>query len=77
LQTSSRRNACRLADLGLEMDNMATFLGLAVKHRRKIGFKGTLLREPKPQEPTKHQVGRVEGEGGLLAWVVVRRMDAG
>jgi len=26
-----------------------------VEHKHKIGFKGTLLIEPKPQEPTKHQ----------------------
>jgi xylose isomerase len=24
-------------------------------HTKKLGFKGTLLLEPKPQEPTKHQ----------------------
>nr|VXZ90971.1 Xylose isomerase [Klebsiella pneumoniae] len=28
---------------------------LVVEHKHKIGFKGTLLIEPKPQEPTKHQ----------------------
>jgi xylose isomerase len=28
---------------------------MAVKHKKKIGFKGTLLIEPKPKEPTKHQ----------------------
>jgi xylose isomerase len=26
-----------------------------VEHKHKIGFPGTLLIEPKPQEPTKHQ----------------------
>ena len=26
-----------------------------VEHKHKIGFQGTLLIEPKPQEPTKHQ----------------------
>jgi len=26
-----------------------------VDHKHKIGFRGTLLIEPKPQEPTKHQ----------------------
>ena len=26
-----------------------------VEHKHKIGFKGTILIEPKPQEPTKHQ----------------------
>ncbi len=28
---------------------------MTVEHKHKIGFKGTLLIEPKPQEPTKHQ----------------------
>jgi xylose isomerase len=28
---------------------------LVVEHKHKIGFQGTLLIEPKPQEPTKHQ----------------------
>ena len=28
---------------------------MAVEYKKKIGFKGTLLLEPKPQEPTKHQ----------------------
>ena len=28
---------------------------MAVKYKKKVGFKGALLLEPKPQEPTKHQ----------------------
>jgi xylose isomerase len=28
---------------------------LVVEHKHKIGFRGTLLIEPKPHEPTKHQ----------------------
>ena len=28
---------------------------LVVENKHKLGFKGTLLIEPKPQEPTKHQ----------------------
>ena len=28
---------------------------MAVDYKKKIGFKGTLLIEPKPKEPTKHQ----------------------
>ena len=28
---------------------------MVAEHKHKIGFKGTLLIEPKPQEPTKHQ----------------------
>lgn len=42
-------------DMGLELDNMARFLGMARDFARSIGFKGTLLLEPKPKEPTKHQ----------------------
>ncbi|KAK9830382.1 hypothetical protein WJX72_011455 [[Myrmecia] bisecta] len=42
-------------DLKLELDNMARFLTLARDHKSRLGFKGTLLLEPKPQEPTKHQ----------------------
>ncbi len=38
-----------------EADQLARFLTLVVEHKNKIGFKGTLLLEPKPQEPTKHQ----------------------
>jgi xylose isomerase len=30
-------------------------MNLVVEHKHKIGFGGTLLIEPKPQEPTKHQ----------------------
>ena len=42
-------------DLGLELDNLARFMKMAVKYKKKLGFKGNLLLEPKPQEPTKHQ----------------------
>ena len=28
---------------------------MVVDYKHKIGFKGTILIEPKPQEPTKHQ----------------------
>jgi len=38
-----------------EQDNAARFLELVIEHAKKIGFKGQLLIEPKPQEPTKHQ----------------------
>lgn len=38
-----------------ELDHLATFLRMAVEHKKKIGFKGQLLIEPKPKEPTKHQ----------------------
>lgn len=42
-------------DLKKELDHMATFLKGAADYKEKIGFQGTLLIEPKPQEPTKHQ----------------------
>lgn len=41
-----------------ELDQLARMLTLAVEHKHKIGFKGTLLIEPKPHEPTKHQYDR-------------------
>ena len=42
-------------NLGLEQDNMARLMRMAVEYGRKIGFKGDFLIEPKPKEPTKHQ----------------------
>lgn len=42
-------------DLKRERDQLARFLTLVAEHKAKIGFKGTLLLEPKPFEPTKHQ----------------------
>src|SRR5437867_1483191 len=42
-------------DLRREEAQLARFLALVAEHQNKIGFKGTLLIEPKPQEPTKHQ----------------------
>lgn len=38
-----------------EQDQMARFLHLVIEHADKIGFKGQILIEPKPQEPSKHQ----------------------
>ena len=38
-----------------EADQFARFLTMVVEYKRSIGFEGTLLIEPKPQEPTKHQ----------------------
>ncbi|RCV13603.1 hypothetical protein SETIT_2G358800v2 [Setaria italica] len=42
-------------DMKRELDHLANFLQAAVDYKKKIGFNGTLLIEPKPQEPTKHQ----------------------
>lgn len=42
-------------DMGLELDNLARLLRMAVDYADEIGFTGQLLIEPKPKEPTKHQ----------------------
>ncbi|MBW9117060.1 xylose isomerase [Rhizobium cauense] len=42
-------------DLKKELDHLGRFLNLVVEYKHKIGYKGTILIEPKPQEPTKHQ----------------------
>ncbi|CAL9111319.1 unnamed protein product [Musa textilis] len=42
-------------DMQRELDHLARFLKAAADYKKKIGFNGTLLIEPKPQEPTKHQ----------------------
>ncbi|SFJ41095.1 xylose isomerase [Jannaschia pohangensis] len=42
-------------DLARERQQAGRFLTMAVEYARKIGFEGTILIEPKPQEPTKHQ----------------------
>lgn len=42
-------------DVGREVDQLGRFMNLVVEHKHKIGFKGTILIEPKPEEPTKHQ----------------------
>ncbi|OFW67512.1 MAG: xylose isomerase [Actinobacteria bacterium RBG_16_68_21] len=38
-----------------EADQLARFLTMVAEYKHAIGFEGTLLIEPKPQEPTKHQ----------------------
>ena len=42
-------------NMGHELDQLGRFLNLVVEYKHKIGFKGAILIEPKPQEPTKHQ----------------------
>ena len=42
-------------NMGLELDHMGRFLSMVVEYKHKIGFKGQILVEPKPQEPSKHQ----------------------
>lgn len=45
-------------DMKREMDQFGRFLNMVVEHKHKIGFKGDILIEPKPHEPTKHQYDR-------------------
>ena len=42
-------------EIGRELDQLGRFLTLVVEHKHRIGFSGTILIEPKPCEPTKHQ----------------------
>ena len=42
-------------DLKRERQQAGRFLQMVVDYKHRIGFDGTILIEPKPQEPTKHQ----------------------
>ena len=42
-------------DMKRELDQLGRFMNMVVEHKYAIGFEGTLLIEPKPMEPTKHQ----------------------
>jgi xylose isomerase len=42
-------------DMKREADQLGRFMAMVVEHKHKIGFEGTILIEPKPCEPTKHQ----------------------
>ena len=42
-------------DLARERKQAGRFLQMVVDYKYKIGFEGTILVEPKPQEPSKHQ----------------------
>jgi xylose isomerase len=42
-------------DLKQEKSQLGRFVSMVVEHKHKIGFKGAILIEPKPHEPTKHQ----------------------
>ena len=52
-------------DIKRELAQLGRFLTMVVEHKKKIGFTGTILIEPKPKEPTKHQydfdVGTIYG----------------
>jgi xylose isomerase len=45
-------------NLKQELDQLGRFLTMVVEHKHKIGFKGKILIEPKPHEPSKHQYDR-------------------
>lgn len=42
-------------DLKREDQQMGRFLHMVVDYKHRMGFKGAILIEPKPQEPSKHQ----------------------
>ncbi|MCX7984480.1 MAG: xylose isomerase [Bacteroidetes bacterium] len=42
-------------NLQFEQEQLARFLHMAVEYKKKIGFEGQFLIEPKPAEPMKHQ----------------------
>ncbi len=42
-------------DLRRERDQLGRFMRMVVEHKHKTGFRGDILIEPKPLEPTKHQ----------------------
>jgi xylose isomerase len=42
-------------DIKQELDQAGRFLNMVVEYKHKIGFQGTILIEPKPAEPSKHQ----------------------
>ncbi|MEE1674703.1 xylose isomerase [Agarivorans aestuarii] len=42
-------------DLRQEREQLGRLFQMVVEHKHKIGFTGTILIEPKPAEPTKHQ----------------------
>ena len=42
-------------DMGRERAQAGRMLQMVVDYKHKMGFKGAILIEPKPQEPTKHQ----------------------
>ncbi|KAK2141737.1 hypothetical protein LSH36_1050g00046 [Paralvinella palmiformis] len=42
-------------DVFAELSHMANFFKMAVEYKKKIGFTGQFLIEPKAKEPTRHQ----------------------
>jgi len=42
-------------DMKQELDQLGRFFSLVIDYKHRTGFRGAILIEPKPQEPTKHQ----------------------
>jgi xylose isomerase len=42
-------------DVKQELEQLGRFLSLVVEYKHRTGFHGTILVEPKPREPSKHQ----------------------
>jgi xylose isomerase len=42
-------------NIGRELEQAKRMLALVIEYKHKIGFRGPILIEPKPREPTKHQ----------------------
>jgi xylose isomerase len=42
-------------DMKREVEQLGRFLSMVVDYKHKTGFQGTILVEPKPREPSKHQ----------------------
>ena len=61
-------------DLRREEAQLARFLHLVVEHKHRIGFPGTILVEPKPSEPSKHQY---DHDAATVAGFLVRHGLAG
>lgn len=60
-------------DMGLELDNMARLLKMAVEYGRSKGFTGDFYIEPKPKEPTKHQYDF--DAANILAFLIKHGLD--
>ena len=50
-------------DLKRELDQLGRFLRMVVEHKHKIGFKGTILIEPKPARADQAPVRLRRGHG--------------
>jgi xylose isomerase len=58
-------------DFGREQEQLARFFHLVVEHKHRIGYGGTILIEPKPFEPVKHQYDH----DCAAVWAFLQRYD--